>query len=455
MQGIQISSDEFPNNSSKAWKHLWDTRDFSDVTLVSGDGFQAQAHKAVLSFSSSFFSQALKENPHPSPLIYLRGVNHMELQLLLEFIYTGQSHVEQDVLGGLLSVGQDLGVQGLLGDNDSYCPKVEIQTKPGRADIPKEKANNIEIMKGSVLDEELKNKGSKNDLTSPCFKEDISNCGKTEYPRQTSDILEDIKTNELDTTQETHESEKEFLKRVFFICDQCDFQATTLSKLNLHCQSKHFGIKHPCDLCEFKATQSQGLRDHKQRKHGIMSQTEPDQPQLFNCGLCSKELQTKKGLRLHLESKHGTNDYAKCEKCDFKTAIVKTLFNHIQSVHEGIRYSCQQCSFKATTKGNLTVHTRIKHEGRRYNCDQCDHSVTSFDNLTNHKKSKHESDANHKCDQCNYQLKTKQRLKIHIMTMHKGIWNECDICSYRSVNATKLTQHKESKHSSGKSKSMS
>ena len=151
MQGIQISSDEFPNNSSKAWKHLWDTRDFSDVTLVSGDGFQAQAHKAVLSFSSSFFSQALKENPHPSPLIYLRGVNHMELQLLLEFIYTGQSHVEQDVLGGLLSVCQDLGVQGLLGDNDSYCPKVEFrQNLEGRI-YPKKRPTMLRFCRGVFL----------------------------------------------------------------------------------------------------------------------------------------------------------------------------------------------------------------------------------------------------------------------------------------------------------------
>ena len=443
MQKIQISSDDFSNNSSRAWKHLWDSRDFSDVTLVSGDGFRAPAHKAVLSSSSSFFSEVLRENHHPSPLIYLRGVNHSELQFLLEFIYTGQSHVEQDVLGSLLSVGQDLGVEGLLGDHDSYSPREKIEAKPGETDTPEEKTNNIETALG-VFDEypAPQNKDEEQDP-----KEDTVKCGMAEFLKQTSsDILEDVKTNEPDIGQE-------FPKTDLFICDQCDFQSSTLSKLNLHGQSKHLGVKHPCDQCDFKATQAQGLRDHRQRKHGIIVPREAKQPPIFICGFCSKELQTKKGLRLHLESKHGTNDFAKCEKCDFKTAIVKNLFNHVQSVHEGVRYSCEQCDFKATTKGNLTVHTRTKHEGRRYSCDQCDHSVTSFNNLTNHKKSKHQ-DTSHKCDQCNYQLKTKQRLKVHIMTMHKGIWNNCDICSYRSVSATKLKQHKESKHSSAKSKSL-
>ena len=454
LQRVQISSDDFLNNSSRAWKQLWDTRDFSDVTLVSEDGFRSPAHKAVLSFSSSFFSEVLRENPHPSPLIYLRGVKQAELQFLLEFIYTGQSHVEQNLLGCLLSVGQDLGVQGLLEEHNSYSLEFgvtqneKVQEKYVNADTSIEKANKVETSLKSVFDENPvpKNKDRKNDHTFEDSKEEMVNCGVTEFLKQTSSaILEDVKNNELDI-------EQEIVKTDIFICDQCDFQTSTIKKLNLHSQSKHFGTKYPCDLCDFKATQQQGLRDHRQRKHGIIFQPEPKQPQFFNCGFCSKELQTKKGLRLHLESKHGTNDFAKCEKCDFKTAIVKNLFNHVQSVHEGVRYSCQHCAFKATTKGNLTVHTRTKHEGRRYKCDQCDHSVTSFNNLTNHKKSKHEENANHKCDQCNYQLKTKQRLKIHIMTMHKGIWNECDICSYRSISAAKLKQHKESKHFSGKSK---
>ena len=442
MERVQITSDGFFNTSSNAWKHLWDTRDFSDVTLVSGNGFLVKAHKSVLSFSSSFFSDAFREISHPSPLIYLRGVDHSELQFLMEYIYTGESLVEQELLEGLLSLGQDLGVQGLISvrkdleDPKSPTEKIEINTG---------KAENVKATLDSVFDTNpmFGNKDSKNDHMIEDSKE--AKCGIGYFPKETSDaFLDEVKTNQI---QQTQDSEKRFQDKML-ICDQCDFQTNTLSKLNFHNQSKHLGIKYPCDLCNFKATQTQGLRDHRQRKHGIIFQYENKQVQRFICNFCSKELQTRKGLKLHLETKHGPNDLAKCDKCDFKSAIVKNLFNHVQSVHEGIRYSCQQCGLTATTKGNLNIHIRTKHEGRRFKCDQCDHSVTSFHNLTNHKKSKHEEGTNYKCDQCNYQLKTKQRLKIHIMTMHEGIWHECDDCSYRTVTATKLKKHKVIKHSS-------
>ena len=68
---------------------------FTDVTLVSGDGFKLEAHKTVLSSSSSFFKDILIENQHPSVLLYMRGVTHKELELLLELVYTGECQVRK------------------------------------------------------------------------------------------------------------------------------------------------------------------------------------------------------------------------------------------------------------------------------------------------------------------------------------------------------------------------
>ena len=45
----------------------------TDVTLVSSDGLQLQAHKTVLCSSSSFFREILIVNPHPGVLLYMRG----------------------------------------------------------------------------------------------------------------------------------------------------------------------------------------------------------------------------------------------------------------------------------------------------------------------------------------------------------------------------------------------
>ena len=56
---------------------------FTDVTLVSDDQVPFQAHKFVLSALSSVLKNILLENPQSHPLIYLRGVNHQELDSIL------------------------------------------------------------------------------------------------------------------------------------------------------------------------------------------------------------------------------------------------------------------------------------------------------------------------------------------------------------------------------------
>ena len=56
---------------------------FTDVTLVSDDKVQFQAHKCVLSACSPVLKNLLLNNPHSHPLIYLRGVKQKELNSIL------------------------------------------------------------------------------------------------------------------------------------------------------------------------------------------------------------------------------------------------------------------------------------------------------------------------------------------------------------------------------------
>ena len=406
MQRVQIASNDFANITNKAWKHLWESRDFNDVTLVSGDGFRAHVHKAVLSFSSSFFREVFTgEPPHPSPLIYLRGVNQRELQFLLEFIYTGESLVEEDILQSLLNLGDDLGVEGLLAEQGSQIgPNCDVKADLGGTISNTEKTNEStgHPSKLLILDgcQEINGRGS-----------------ETEDTLQRANEIDEEKPNDNDSENDAPETKT---KTNSLMCEQCDYQTNAITKLNLHNQLKHFGLEHPCDICGFKAKNFYSLESHKSKKHGICFPPRPKYPRFdgFKCRLCPKEFASQGGLRRHVESLHGAHDAYKCEQCDFKTAIFKSLENHKQSVHEGVRYNCDQCDFKATTKGNVNVHIRTKHEGKRFKCDQCDHSVTSFNNLNNHKKSKHGEEANYKCDQCNFQLRSKQRLQIHVNSMH-------------------------------------
>ena len=88
-----LACENFKENTAANLKEIWRSRDFTDVTLVSSDGLKLEAHKTVLSSNSSFFRDVLIENLHPSVLIYMKGVIHKELELLLEFTYTGECQV--------------------------------------------------------------------------------------------------------------------------------------------------------------------------------------------------------------------------------------------------------------------------------------------------------------------------------------------------------------------------
>ena len=88
-----LACENFKENAVVNLKQIWRSQEFTDVTLVSSDGFKLEAHKTVLSSTSSFLRDILIGNQHPSVLIYMRGVTHKELELLLEFTYTGECQV--------------------------------------------------------------------------------------------------------------------------------------------------------------------------------------------------------------------------------------------------------------------------------------------------------------------------------------------------------------------------
>jgi hypothetical protein len=86
---------------------------FSDVTLVSDDLIQFQAHKCVLSACSPVLKGLLLNNPHSHPLIYLRGVEHQELESILQFIYLGEARFYEGNMDKFMEAVKDLQIKQL------------------------------------------------------------------------------------------------------------------------------------------------------------------------------------------------------------------------------------------------------------------------------------------------------------------------------------------------------
>ena len=106
---------DFQENTISAFGALREDRDFTNVTLVCGDGQQVEAHKVILASSSPFFLNLLRRNKHPHPLIYMRGLKSEDLVAMIDILYFGEANVYQENLDSFLAVAEELQLKGLMG----------------------------------------------------------------------------------------------------------------------------------------------------------------------------------------------------------------------------------------------------------------------------------------------------------------------------------------------------
>ena len=105
-----LTWNEFSAHGEELLKNLWETRDFTDVTLISDDQQQYRVHKFILSACSTVFEKILTNSPHNS-LIYLRGIHHEELESILQFIYLGEATFFHERMNEFLNVAKDLDIK--------------------------------------------------------------------------------------------------------------------------------------------------------------------------------------------------------------------------------------------------------------------------------------------------------------------------------------------------------
>ena len=106
---------QFDKNLNQSLKNLRDNKLLLDVTLISDDRVQFQAHRIILAASSSFFS-GIFEDQHQSnqnishPWLFLKGVKSSYLESLLQYLYEGEVNITQEELSDFLAVSEDLQV---------------------------------------------------------------------------------------------------------------------------------------------------------------------------------------------------------------------------------------------------------------------------------------------------------------------------------------------------------
>ena len=80
-------------------KEMMTSNDFADVTLVCDDKKEIKAHRNILSACSPVFKNMLKIDQQSNhPVIYLRGIQHLQMEAILKFVYLGETSIHQDIL---------------------------------------------------------------------------------------------------------------------------------------------------------------------------------------------------------------------------------------------------------------------------------------------------------------------------------------------------------------------
>ena len=108
---------DFVDNVTSSFAQLRKDKDFSDVTLVSGDGQQIKAHRLALASGSLVFNGLLAQISAENPVIFMRGVKSGELNSVVDFLYLGEINIHQDDLNEFLALAEDLQLKGLTANS--------------------------------------------------------------------------------------------------------------------------------------------------------------------------------------------------------------------------------------------------------------------------------------------------------------------------------------------------
>ena len=145
---VCVTWNDYQKKGKSIFRHLLESSEFADITLVSEDGQQFKGHKAILGSSCPFFEDLLRRNDHPHPLVHMFGVNSRELSALLNFLYKGESSILQEDLQAFIVLARKLNLTGLTKTQDLREDVFADAPKTKEADV-KQSCKNVRTMRTS------------------------------------------------------------------------------------------------------------------------------------------------------------------------------------------------------------------------------------------------------------------------------------------------------------------
>ena len=108
-------------------------------------------------------------------------------------------------------------------------------------------------------------------------------------------------------------------------------------------------------------------------------------------------------------------------------------------------YQCNECNKTYSRKDKLNVHVKSIHNGVTFNCNKCGKKLSSKHHIRRHEHLVHDG-VKFNCEKCEKNFGEKGKLKIHIKKIHDGIKFNCNQCEQKFSEKRHLNYHVNSAH---------
>ena len=268
-----ICWDTFGAHLTETAKRLYETKASADVTLISDDLTEFPAHKFILCAGSNILYQLFSKTE--ASTLFLKGIHDQQLEAVLQYLYLGETTVNEGNLKEFLNDAKDLEIQDLDNPLDSrYDSFKEEPLQP----------NNVNHIKDEKL---LKGQIDKFNFT-------------------------------------TKDSDGKFQ------CRECDLSYIQKQSLNQHIENVHKGITYSCMHCNKEYNQKSHLKRH------VLGTHEKHKLKLHSCEQCKRSFSQRDHLLRHLKNTHDKDKQPKipCGYCEREFILSNDLKRHINVMHD-------------------------------------------------------------------------------------------------------------------------
>ena len=405
----------------------------TDVTLICADEEELKAHKIVLSASSQLFYSVLDNVPF-NCVIHLPEVNYKDLSMILEYMYFGETSVNQIDLNSILSLAENLGIQSIV---EKLQDKFNLEK--GKESNYDEQNTRTDFVPLSYQPKEL--------TFFRCI-----DCGETFDAKE--DLNKHVKKHQkydCEYCEEEFSDRSSLLDHIIAAHNTEEFDGQDTDPLVDHNTIKKRGRGRPpkslvwkCDECDEVVTRNIDLVLHKSQTHGKENQEIANIKKIltekqFPCPKCSIVCKSDARLQKHLW-KHNK---LSCKFCGSDYSSMQLLLRHTMRFHK------EEISFNSNQLTELKMDSKDIKERKELQCPEPEcGKIFSFKSAMKHHHESIHQGLKFPCNKCDYKSGNTSHLAEHIESIHLGVKYDCPVCGKRFTHKSHVRRHCKKEHAS-------